>query len=623
MMAEFLFNKEDYGRFCESKEPLVQHWAYKQLIKLYPDSQLTYKYTKSFIQPKMIKKIERLQYTLMTYLRENWQLIDSDFLFGLVEGKTEISFEMQAHVLKALAQKGDDKNRIVNLLLQIDGRQTNVSTFLVVIEALEILQTDEAYAMLRYFDNDFSSPFPYMETYMGALISYKDEKDIKLILETLIKKSEKFDQEDVIAKFNTLFKAEEFSYLFRNFFQQQPLEESIETLKDYYPNNKGVNQLDLFLGEELYKLHHNNQYFEFIYQLSEKIISELNQRYSFTKTLELDNFNLEFLNKEKGKMREEDYWLLYLLNFILDNKKEIQQKFSVRFFSLELVVMLLVVLEDNDYQTMLEKAKEGQEYLWQQMTLDREKLPEELVDLFLNSGDIFEDRVIAYLQNNRYASSISRMLDYLVKINSVKSVPTIIELVNEKQGDIICEEAVKALEKIDGYQLETVTQGMEAGDSTTHIFVSSALEQFATDQAAEKTIEYWEQGILDFHEMFVLTLREIGSKVGYDYLAEANIQNAPEYILETLIILGIIHGEEKKRLKLYQDNLKEQKDARKNNDFFDLFSQAPGGDFNTVDEDEEYSRNNEGTIIRTEKKVGRNDPCPCGSGKKYKKCCGR
>jgi preprotein translocase subunit SecA len=25
----------------------------------------------------------------------------------------------------------------------------------------------------------------------------------------------------------------------------------------------------------------------------------------------------------------------------------------------------------------------------------------------------------------------------------------------------------------------------------------------------------------------------------------------------------------------------------------------------------------------SEKKVGRNDPCPCGSGKKYKKCCGR
>ena len=26
--------------------------------------------------------------------------------------------------------------------------------------------------------------------------------------------------------------------------------------------------------------------------------------------------------------------------------------------------------------------------------------------------------------------------------------------------------------------------------------------------------------------------------------------------------------------------------------------------------------------VREEPKVGRNDPCPCGSGKKYKKCCG-
>jgi uncharacterized protein len=25
---------------------------------------------------------------------------------------------------------------------------------------------------------------------------------------------------------------------------------------------------------------------------------------------------------------------------------------------------------------------------------------------------------------------------------------------------------------------------------------------------------------------------------------------------------------------------------------------------------------------RSSAKVGRNDPCPCGSGKKYKKCCG-
>ena len=28
-----------------------------------------------------------------------------------------------------------------------------------------------------------------------------------------------------------------------------------------------------------------------------------------------------------------------------------------------------------------------------------------------------------------------------------------------------------------------------------------------------------------------------------------------------------------------------------------------------------------GTVMRSEPKVGRNAPCPCGSGKKFKKCC--
>ncbi|MCG8473027.1 MAG: YchJ family protein [Desulfobacterales bacterium] len=28
------------------------------------------------------------------------------------------------------------------------------------------------------------------------------------------------------------------------------------------------------------------------------------------------------------------------------------------------------------------------------------------------------------------------------------------------------------------------------------------------------------------------------------------------------------------------------------------------------------------TVVRQGPKVGRNDPCPCGSGKKFKKCCG-
>ncbi|MFV0361660.1 MAG: SEC-C metal-binding domain-containing protein, partial [Suipraeoptans sp.] len=36
-----------------------------------------------------------------------------------------------------------------------------------------------------------------------------------------------------------------------------------------------------------------------------------------------------------------------------------------------------------------------------------------------------------------------------------------------------------------------------------------------------------------------------------------------------------------------------------------------------------YKEQKLSTTIIKDKKIGRNDPCPCGSGKKYKKCCGK
>lgn len=35
------------------------------------------------------------------------------------------------------------------------------------------------------------------------------------------------------------------------------------------------------------------------------------------------------------------------------------------------------------------------------------------------------------------------------------------------------------------------------------------------------------------------------------------------------------------------------------------------------------ARNRQAPVVRDNPKVGRNDPCPCGSGRKFKKCCGK
>ena len=56
---------------------------------------------------------------------------------------------------------------------------------------------------------------------------------------------------------------------------------------------------------------------------------------------------------------------------------------------------------------------------------------------------------------------------------------------------------------------------------------------------------------------------------------------------------------------------------------------ATGAGFSAASEDQEAAMRRQGegatpqTIRRETPKVGRNDPCPCGSGKKYKQCCGK
>ena len=58
-----------------------------------------------------------------------------------------------------------------------------------------------------------------------------------------------------------------------------------------------------------------------------------------------------------------------------------------------------------------------------------------------------------------------------------------------------------------------------------------------------------------------------------------------------------------------------------------VFSKTPKSfvhsEYSSLQADDNADKSQSQPAARKVKKVGRNDPCPCGSGKKYKKCCGR
>ena len=70
-------------------------------------------------------------------------------------------------------------------------------------------------------------------------------------------------------------------------------------------------------------------------------------------------------------------------------------------------------------------------------------------------------------------------------------------------------------------------------------------------------------------------------------------------------------------------NMREQKDLRRSETA--KITKAALASINSVDGGQSAIENPEvnRTVVRETPKVGRNDPCPCGSGKKYKNCCGR
>ena len=53
-----------------------------------------------------------------------------------------------------------------------------------------------------------------------------------------------------------------------------------------------------------------------------------------------------------------------------------------------------------------------------------------------------------------------------------------------------------------------------------------------------------------------------------------------------------------------------------------LYTLEAWDDILTEDKRKEIKKDyNKSKTVVKEDKIGRNDPCPCGSGKKYKKCC--
>jgi hypothetical protein len=116
---------------------------------------------------------------------------------------------------------------------------------------------------------------------------------------------------------------------------------------------------------------------------------------------------------------------------------------------------------------------------------------------------------------------------------------------------------------------------------------------------------------MDSSEIYATTLERIGDVRGIETLQEIFHEEGGNFVGDSLEVLSVLHNKDIPELKRIRRE-REACEAQKKNSMLDC-----DGLLTSLQEEKVI----ETTLRRTGPKVGRNAPCPCGSGKKYKKCC--
>lgn len=128
--------------------------------------------------------------------------------------------------------------------------------------------------------------------------------------------------------------------------------------------------------------------------------------------------------------------------------------------------------------------------------------------------------------------------------------------------------------------------------------------------------------ILDEKESIVTgTVNELAKKYGVSEVTFMGIIDGINTSLEKEIDVESLESDTKIILEINFEKLYFNMHEAKADWLYNL---AQWEEILSEDKRKEITREyRESKIVRVEKKVGRNEPCTCGSGKKYKKCCGK
>jgi SEC-C motif len=253
-----------------------------------------------------------------------------------------------------------------------------------------------------------------------------------------------------------------------------------------------------------------------------------------------------------------------------------------------------------------------------------EKYVERVLDLLGKKVEDFETDPMTWLE--------IFLVELAGEMRLEPAIPLIVDKLHEC-GELLSEQCVEALGKIGtDAAAQAVAEGWLEAVWDYRLYASSALEYIHSDTTVVKCLELLPKDkdlgirtrladalLSQFASEGIEPVREMVQRRAYDPMNSDLMRK----LVTVSTVLGVTFPEYPMWKREAEDRLAEQERRMKEMRGFVGTPAKPTLPPKTSPAKErgDLLGGKPAPFLRTEKQVGRNDPCPCGSGKKYKKCC--
>jgi hypothetical protein len=260
-----------------------------------------------------------------------------------------------------------------------------------------------------------------------------------------------------------------------------------------------------------------------------------------------------------------------------------------------------------------------------------------VVEALARQGDKYIDRILDLLAKEvgDFETDPMTWLEiFLVmlagEMRLERAIPLVVKKLHEC-GEILSEECVEALGNIGtDAAAEAVAEGWLDSEWDYRLYATSALEKIHSDSTVRKCLELLPQDkdldirtkladalLGQFADEGIEPVREMVQRRAYDPMNSDLMRK----LVAVSTVLGVTFPEYLIWKREAEERLAKQERRMKEMQGFLQAPPKPEQPPKPVPARDDYQERKPAPFLRTDKQVGRNDPCPCGSGKKFKKCC--